>query len=256
MVLARCQIFDHYALGFSGVLPAYLAALLTGRPGSMKLSSCERGQAFILSGVCPHCHAKAAFGTVNRPYVEMLDGYVHARMVGIAQCIACNKYVLAIIETDKNGLNWSYKEHFPLATPDQNVEEQIPIPIAEDFKEALRCRWVSAWNATAEMCRRAVEASCIDLKAPKNPRGLDKKIDWLADQGIITPFLQEVAHKVRLGGNRGAHPDEDDPLVITEEHADAIVRFTREFFHHVYVVRKELDKYDFSKAAKKASTQP
>jgi hypothetical protein len=90
-------------------------------------------------------------------------------------------------------------------------------------------------------------------------------IDWLAEQRVITPFLQKVAHKIRLGGNRGAHPSEpasaqsatnpeqEEPilngpiLTIEKDHADAIVQFTREFFHHVYVVPAQLDKYDFSK---------
>ena len=79
---------------------------------------------------------------------------------------------------------------------------------------------------------------------------------------------QQVAHKIRLGGNRGIHPPDvpaaggpgagPQPALlpqpaaapitaIEKEHAEAIVKFTREFFHHVYVVPKQLDKYDFSK---------
>lgn len=99
-------------------------------------------------------------------------------------------------------------------------------------------------------------------------------IDELADKRIITPFLQKVAHKIRLGGNRGAHPSPQNsqPTVSAEvlagieklpetiapitqigkDHADAIIKFTREFFHYVYVVPKELDKYDFSKPKTKA----
>ena len=157
----------------------------------------------------------------------------------------------------------SYVEHYPLGKPNDSVACEIPEHIQPDFKEALRCLWVEAYNATAEMCRRALEASCIDLGAPKK-KVLELMIDWLAEQRIITPFLQRVAHKIRLGGNRGAHPEdipsvtteaaavevdvEGGPVtVITEEHAKAIVDFTREFFHHVYVVPKQLDKYDFSK---------
>jgi len=32
---------------------------------------------------------------------------------------------------------------------------------------------------------------------------------------------------------------------IEKEHAEAIIAFTREFFHHVYVGPKLLGKYDF-----------
>jgi hypothetical protein len=141
-----------------------------------------------------------------------------------------------------------YKLHYPLGTPDDTVADEIPRHIASDFSEALRCRWVNAYNATAEMCRRALEASCIELGAPARAKLLINKIDWLEEQRKITPFLKDVAHKIRLGGNRGAHPSEDEPP-ITDEQADAIIKFAREFFHHIYVVPSELDKYDFSKPA-------
>jgi Domain of unknown function (DUF4145) len=168
---------------------------------------------------------------------------------------------------------WIYEIHYPLGKPNDSVAIEIPDHIKDDFREALRCFWVNAYNATAEMCRRAVEASCLNLGAPSN-LALEKMIDWLADQQIVTPFMRDVAHKIRLGGNRGAHPnpapeppasvpaDEAvslavaDPVLssgtgpvekIEKEHAEAIVEFTRQFFHHVYVVRMQLDKYDFSK---------
>jgi len=56
------------------------------------------------------------------------------------------------------------------------------------------------------MCRRALEASCLDLGAPKD-NVLEKMIDSLEANRKITPYLKEAAHKVRLGGNRGAHPN-------------------------------------------------
>jgi len=181
------------------------------------------------------------------------------------QCQACMKYILAIVLYQLYAGHFNYEAHYPLGKPNDAVAEEIPPHIQSDFKEALRCLFVNAYNATAEMCRRAVEASCIDLKAPKTIKVLEDKIDWLEQQRIITPFLRDVAHKIRLGGNRGAHPSEDGPIapkspdpatpdtetdpvtVIEEKHALAIVKFTREFFHHVYVVPKELDQYDFSK---------
>jgi hypothetical protein len=76
-------------------------------------------------------------------------------------------------------------------------------------------------------------------------------IDWLAAQGTITTPLKEMAHRVRLGGNLGAHPPED-PIDATEitigpEYADAVLEFTREFFQHVYVMPERLKKYTFKK---------
>jgi hypothetical protein len=98
------------------------------------------------------------------------------------------------------------------------------------------------------MCRRAVHASCIQLEAPSDKK-LVHQIDWLADQGIITKPLKEMAHRVRLGGNLGARPpeDPDDETAITigPLYADAVIEFTREFFQHVYVMPERLKKFTF-----------
>jgi Domain of unknown function (DUF4145) len=223
---------------------------------------------FVLRGDCPHCDRASAFLLATAVHVNATNPSLE-RWVAAMQCQGCMKYILAIVMHAPYNGNFLYEEHYPLGKPNDDVAEEIPDHVKPDFKEALRCRFVDAYNATAEMCRRAIEASCLDLGAPKRDV-LEDMIDWLEAQRKITPFLKDVAHKIRLGGNRGAHPPEDGPAVvplnlaavavedgpikiITMEHADAIIQLTREFFHHVYVVPKQLKKYDFSKpkAAKK-----
>lgn len=220
-----------------------------------------QNRTFTLRGICPHSPHESAF--------LLVGGGIHIdqqtqHWIAPMQCQGCGKYILAILQTGIAGSvqRLFYIEHYPLGMPNDTVDAEIPPDIQPDFKEALRCLWVNAYNATAEMCRRAVEASCLDLGAPKK-KVLEDMIDWLEAQRKITPFLRDVAHKVRLGGNRGAHPEgvvaapagavaanEQEPGPITKiekDHAEAIVKFTREFFHHVYVVPKQLEKYDFSK---------
>ena len=220
---------------------------------------------FTMRGTCPHCHKGSGFVPRSNHGAFIDHKQKPARWLVPMQCQTCTKYILAIATQPypNNPNHLVYETHYPLGEPDDTVSEEIPVHIQADFKEALRCNFVNAYNATAEMCRRAIEASCIDLGAPVTLKVLEDKIDWLEAQRKITPFLRDVAHKIRLGGNRGAHPPESIPVaeppvvvadadlgpitVITKEHADAIIQFTREFFHHVYVVPKQLNKYDFSK---------
>jgi hypothetical protein len=223
----------------------------------------QQHRTFTLRGKCPHGPHESAFLTVGGVHADSSGHWVAAM-----QCQGCTKYILALMThaAVHNVPRLSYNEHYPLGKPNDDVAAEIPEHIKPDFREALRCLWVNAYNATAEMCRRALEASCIERGAP--PRAvLEDMIDELESKRIITPFLRDVAHKIRLGGNRGAHPGgpptvpvavadpataaslgiPKSPSVITEEHAKAIVKFTTEFFHHIYVVPKELDKYDFSR---------
>jgi hypothetical protein len=221
----------------------------------MQVSTSDVNQNQVtLRGRCPHCGREVVFVLVTS-LGRAPNGY----RLGGMQCQGCMEFILAIFQ--QNQYQFQYVNHYPLGKPNDAVAEEIPDEIKADFKEALRCRFVDAYNATAEMCRRALETSCIDLGAsPKDV--LEDMIDELETKRKITPFLKEVAHKIRLGGNRGAHPspsasstttapsEEAKPgpiRIITMEHADAIIKFTHEFFHHVYVVPKQLDKYDFSK---------
>jgi Domain of unknown function (DUF4145) len=213
---------------------------------------------FTLRGTCPHCRNGSAF--ISHA-VHIATEQKTIVWFAVMKCQSCTQYILgAAVQPHPNNQNYLvYLLHYPLGNPDDAVAEEIPDHIKPDFREALRCRFVDAYNATAEMCRRALESSCINLGAsPKDV--LEDMIDELEQKRIITPFLQKVAHKIRLGGNRGAHPSPPQqnpqasavaaPTQIGKDQADAILKFTREFFHHVYVVPKELDKYDFSKSPK------
>jgi hypothetical protein len=168
-------------------------------------------------------------------------------MVAAARCIACNKYILAQIKSEilgtGNSIRWVYEAHYPLGLPDDTVPDEIPDSIKPDVKEALRCLWIKAYNATAEMCRRALESSCLELGA-KPTLVLHDMIDWVHAQGKITNSLRDMAHKIKLGGNRAAHPSDKR---IGEQDADAIMDFTLEYFQHVYVTPARMARHDFDR---------
>jgi hypothetical protein len=224
-----------------------LAILWEDWPKNMQLSSFASDH-FILNGECPHCRKQAAFIAVAGTFEERYEGWP-TRTVGAARCVACNQYILGILraKSSGSGIQWVYDIHYPVGWPDDTVADEIPDAIKPDFQEALRCRWVKAYNATVEMCRRALEASCIEQGAAPD-MVLSKMIDWVHAQGKITTPLQQMAHKVKLGGNRGAHPSD---RIITEEDAAAVIEFTREYFQHVYVMPKRMAKFNFDKSKKK-----
>jgi hypothetical protein len=208
----------------------------------MTVTTLDRNNArFSLTGDCPHCSSKAVF-------MPMTSSHVNGNSVAaVLECQGCRKLILGMVLVQPSGL-MVYHQHAPLGKPSEDVASEIPPAIAIDFREALRCRWIEAYNATGEMCRRALEGSCNEQGAPAGKKLVDK-IDWLSDNGKITVALKDVAHKIRLGGNYGAHAPEDPlgAIPMTDEHADALIEFTRDYFQHVYVMPKRLEKYDFTK---------
>jgi hypothetical protein len=227
------------------------APFLWKDPKNMHLSQFEGPSGFVLSGECPHCHGKAAFPSVTQVFFESSVHSVNNDVaVAACRCIGCNKYICGILQQEYMGGNryqWKYFAHYPLGVPDDTVAEEIPDEIKPDFREALRCRFVNAYNATIEMCRRALEASCLQLGA-KSSVVLSEMIDWVHSQGKITTPLKDMAHKIKLGGNRAAHPSD---RTLTPEDADAVIEFTDEYFHHVYVMPARMKKRNFDKPDKK-----
>ena len=232
-----------------------LAVFWKDWPKQMELANIWEG-GFRLRGACPHCERHAAFETVTKTYMESTHVIVvGTHIVGALRCVACNNYILGILKmvpARYGGFTPVYQCHYPAGKPFQLDNEDIPKNIIEDFNEALRCQSVDAYNATPEMCRRALQASCLSLGAdPKLT--LQKQIDWLAAQGKIIVSLREMAHKVRLGGNLGAHPP-DDPSQesrLGPEEAEAIVTFTWEYLKAIYVTPSQLARFDFSRSVSK-----
>jgi hypothetical protein len=209
---------------------------------------------FSMSGTCPHCDRGSVFTALTRPpHNEVLLGAQGTKSWSLMQCPGCLKFIVGGVHRDHTG-KCDLIAHYPIGKPaDDDVSEHIPPGIATDLREALRCRRVEAMNATAEMCRRAIQQSCISLGAPAGL--LTPQIDWVHKNGTITTQLKDVAHVIRLGGNRGAHASESE-APLTEYEVDGLLEFTKHFMDIVYVIPAKLSRFDFSKAARKAQSAP
>jgi hypothetical protein len=187
------------------------------------------------SGKCPHCGKASYFKPVGNAHTE--SSGAELTICQAAQCEACKDFVLVVARrntTQQQQFRLLY--FYPLGKPNDAIDAAgVPPKITDDFKEALRCRWVNAFRATVTMCRRAIQASCLEKKADPKKR-LWEQIDELAKNSLITEPLRQFAHEVRLEGNDGAHPDPDGLNDVVEKDADDIIAFTREYLHHVYVM--------------------
>jgi hypothetical protein len=204
------------------------------------------------SGVCPHCSAVSLFVPVGGPHVSGIGTTQY--ICNAVECQACKKYALVVgrrIRTSGDS-NYSLIDFYPAGSPNDSVDSNVPTSIAEDLREGLRCRWVSAYKATVVMCRRAIQSTCLDKKMADAK--LQLQIDEMATKGLITQPLKQWAHEVRLGGNDGAHPDKDGLKDVSEQDADEIIQFTREFLHHIYVMPSALAARQASRAVGKQQT--
>ena len=203
-------------------------------------------------GDCPHC------GVVNSYFRPVNSFQAHPNVpISIAQCDACKKYLLIVGTRPSQSSPTIAIEVYPYGSPNDTVDGNIPPDVAEDFKEALRCRFVKAYKGCIVMCRRAIQTSV--LAKGGTGRDLYNQIDDLFSKGKITQPLKEFAHAIRLVGKNAAHPikelqategvplpaeqnpSTDETLIgITEQDAEDIIEFTKQYFEHVYIMPAKL----------------
>jgi hypothetical protein len=85
----------------------------------------------------------------------------------------------------------------------------VPSPIDSAASEAWRCHAIGAYRGALVVARAVVEASAKFRGAAG--RDLAKKIDSLAEKGLIRHAMKEAAHEVRHWGNDAAHGDFNAP---------------------------------------------
>jgi Domain of unknown function (DUF4145) len=182
----------------------------------------------------PDCGAYAEMALASNLQPVGIDGRGQVNFA-VWSCRVCGRYILG--EISSIGAPENYVPHPTGVT--HGLFEHVPQTIASDARQAFLCFQVGAWRAAAAMARRALQASAYDKNAPN--RKLILQIDWLAENGIITHQMREVAHQIRLGGNLGAHPDSDGLLDIDQEAAGRILRFLTQFFTYVYTIPGQLE---------------
>jgi hypothetical protein len=124
--------------------------------------------------------------------------------------------------------------YFPVADPHPRWPDSAPEGVRQDATAAHRCYGIGEWRASATMARRAIQGACIHKEAPD--KKLEEQIDWLAEEDVITRQMREVAHRLRMGGNAGAHPGKDGLNDVTERDAEDLLTFLDDFMRYVYEI--------------------
>ncbi len=191
---------------------------------------------------CPYCHKYVAFSWVEFSesggdickYLTKENWYSNINGVwAIGECPSCQKCVLIHLYEDGYGKLHPI-EIFPHPLPSP-TDERIPEKIRKDIDEAKICLSVNAFRACAGMCRRALQQACI-LKGARK-RDLVDQIDELAEEGVITRDIRELAHSVRWVGNNALHPENPE---VTEDDAKEILNLTEQFMEVIFVAPQKV----------------
>lgn len=184
---------------------------------------------------CGHCGVLAYQQPIGNARVETKRDDLH--IVGTAHmCVACERITAREHVFGRMSGPYSIPDHVDVTRwyPDKVVWEEFPdVPphIAAAASEAVACLSFKAYRAVGALARAVVEAACKEQKAEGG--NLYKRIESLAEAGVIRPGTAESAHEIRHIGNGSAHGDFAESL--TQEEAEEAIEFMREVLAEVYV---------------------
>jgi hypothetical protein len=88
--------------------------------------------------------------------------------------------------------------------------EHVPVPAARAFVQGAESLSDGRYSAAIAMFRRAIDVGTKQFSQDVDVWKLEKRIDKLHSEGLITKDLKDWAHKIRLEGNEAIH-EIDEP---------------------------------------------
>jgi hypothetical protein len=187
---------------------------------------------------CPHCAVVSHMSAVSIPRFEYLKRF-EPQTVGIGyRCGSCNNTVfLRFVPKYEFPCVHLSDEYEEVERPKETFEFQyLPEQVRRDFKEALDCYSISAFNAFAAMCRRCVQSAAADLGA----KGKDKvlaQLQDLKDMAEIDNETFDLLKQIIIEGHDGAHPHLP---AVDAKRAAVLLELGKDVMYQLYVRRGKL----------------
>lgn len=190
-------------------------------------------------GICPHCDAKVHLVMEHNDYHIARNGDQYNYIT--FRCKPCKKLSVRVFHSRQNPYSHEqmlemedWTGEFPAAntTPNEKFVEFAPEDVIADYTEGLICLANGANKAAVSMFRRAIQNAMLNL-------GADSKknlIDQIRSVDSLTRDIQDWAQNIRIFGNWGAHPQEDNLKEVDHDLALEVKDFIDEFVNYVYVM--------------------
>ncbi|KAL0630541.1 hypothetical protein Q9L58_010614 [Maublancomyces gigas] len=176
--------------------------------------------------ICRHCHRATVFVLTASEYFGHAIFASAEKLVDFSGSVSAFMSIAGFV---------SIKDVAAEAPP-----EHLPDSIDSVFREAVTCKSVACYNASATMFRLCLDLATRD-KLPaivagdatgpnyKTRRDLGLRLPWLFDNKVLPEDLRDLSHAVKEDGNDGAHAG-----TMTAEDVDDLLDFTTALLERMY----------------------
>lgn len=192
---------------------------------------------------CYHCGNKTLMYNVGEHRVDWDEGqgYYGYFDYQMYECPVCHKITLVESYWDVAQIGFDEKSKsavdyvtdtiiYPL---NSFISKALPVEIQTAYDSALKVMRIDK-NVCLIALRRTLELVCKDKNATGD--SLRKKINSLAQNGVLPPSIKEACNKIRLYGNGGAH----DCKEITANELNTINDFVRYVLEYIYILPQKI----------------
>ena len=202
---------------------------------------------FKTPNYCPTCNSIVETGvifqyTFNVNYIDELQN--EGTGISLSKCLNCERPFLIeeeFVNIEDNSWANSKIQLYPLTeiTALKNTPEIVISP----YKEATKCYRAQAYDACVIMCRKGIEAICIDKGELKG--NLAANLKNLKDKKILEDTLYNWANELRLIGNDGAHSHNQ---IVTQQDAKESIDFLEALITFLYHLVDQYNKLKIRRA--------
>jgi hypothetical protein len=191
---------------------------------------------------CPWCGLRYAqmYTHISQAQAQVADK--QPRWWGLLTCPQCGGAV--VIET--NGPGEEPPQILKVVPEDDQTGEQVsqlPPDVDRYYAQAQRVLDAGVPDAAAVQLRKTLEAAAAHFEELKiKPKDtLVARIQKMIDAGLITKQFGEVLDRVRVVGNAGAHPSDEE---VDEVNVRRALRFTTQVLRNLFEIPAELKESD------------
>lgn len=194
---------------------------------------------------CPHCGTRAHLKLLfSESYKEKNGDLIY---YNIFRCVPCKGLVLETYQFDQNRYRddedlsmGRWKNKFPTEEIVfiKKFDAIIPEDILVDFKEGIICLSNKCPKAAVAMFRRSLQSAMVNLGADSSM----ELIDQIKSVKNLTDDIKDWAHNIRIFGNWGVHPQDDNLKDINLEIAKEAQDLLEEFFNYIYLMPSRVAK--------------
>lgn len=196
---------------------------------------------YKVSNYCPTCNSIVETGVIfsyflNIDYIDELEN--EGTKIILSMCLNCKRPILT--EEDFRNIeehSWVNAKTQLYPYTDNGALKNAPEAVINPYKEAMKCYRAQAYDACVIMCRKGIEAICMDKGEVKG--NLADKLKKLRDKQLLENTLYYWANELRLIGNDGAHSHDQ---IVTQQDAKDSIDFFDALITYLYHLVIQYDK--------------